>query len=120
MFKVPENHRIQTGLFGSKPNSGNNGAFKFNYKGYDISVIASDKCGWEHVSVTINRKRTPSWEIMCYVKNLFWDEDDVVIQFHPPKSQYVNNHEFCLHLWRQIGVIQCLPDSILVGLKEKI
>ena len=37
-------------------------------------------------------------------KALFWDEDDCVIQYHPPRSEYVNNHQNCLHLWRPIGV----------------
>ena len=73
---------------------------------------------WEHCSVSINRARTPSWEIMCAVKDLFWDEEDVVVQFHPKKSEYVNNHPHVLHLWRQVGKEYELPDSILVGFKD--
>ena len=37
---------------------------------------------------------------MGHVKDLFWGEEDAVLQLHPPKSEYVNNHPFCLHLWR--------------------
>jgi hypothetical protein len=40
---------------------------------------------------------------MCFVKGLFWDDEDVAIQFHPAKSEYVNFHPFALHLWRKEG-----------------
>lgn len=54
---------------------------------------------------------------MCKVKDLFWGEEDCVVQFHPPKSVYVNNHEFVLHLWRKIGSQFETPPGILVGIK---
>lgn len=57
----------------------------------------SDK--WDHVSVSL-ANRTPNWQEMCFVKELFWDDEDTVVQYHPPKSQYVNIHERVLHLWR--------------------
>jgi len=75
--------------------------------------------GWQHVSVTVEfDKRTPRWEVMCFVRDLFWDDGDWVIQFHPPKKEYVNFHPCCLHLWGYIGdgeFKQPTPDSILVG-----
>jgi hypothetical protein len=37
---------------------------------------------------------------MCHVKELFFDADECVMQLHPPKSEYVNCHQYCLHLWR--------------------
>jgi hypothetical protein len=49
---------------------------------------------------------------------MFWCEEDCVVQYHPPKSQYVNNHPFCLHLWRPIDHQLPAPDSLLVGVKE--
>ena len=84
-----------------------------------LQIIASDQCGWEHVSVTaIVRKntypRTPTWSEMCKVKDLFWDEEDVVVQFHPRKSEYVDNHKYCLHLWRKSGVDIETPPVELV------
>lgn len=54
---------------------------------------------WEHVSVSL-ATRVPTWQEMCLVKDLFWDEGETVIQFHPPKSEYVNFHKFTLHLWK--------------------
>lgn len=54
---------------------------------------------WEHVSVS-NVHRCPSWEEMCWVKELFFEDEECVIQYHPPRSQYVNCHPNVLHLWR--------------------
>ena len=44
--------------------------------------------------------RTPTWEEMCFVKNAFFEPEDIVVQIHPPLSKYVNLHPHVLHLWR--------------------
>ena len=54
---------------------------------------------WDHVSVS-KVDKPPTWEEMCYVKLLFFGDDECVVQFHPPKSQYVNLHPNVLHLWK--------------------
>lgn len=128
-MKVPNNYRVtqahvrknpQLASYASDESYGNSGAFLIPRKGkinsYFFIAIASDGAGWEHVSVSIpSEKRTPTWEEMCYIKDLFWDEDEAVVQYHPPKSKYVNNHPYCLHLWRPVGYPLPVPDSILVG-----
>ena len=48
---------------------------------------------------------------MCKVKDLFWGEEETVLQFHPRKSEYVNAHPRCLHLWKQVGVDVKLPPK---------
>jgi len=68
----------------------------------DLVVVASWGGGWEHVSVSFSH-RCPTWDEMCIVKDLFWNEDECVVQYHPPKTEYVNNHPHCLHLWKKIG-----------------
>jgi hypothetical protein len=52
---------------------------------------------------------------MCFIKDLFWDAEDVVIQYHPAKSEYVNMHENTLHLWRPVGKEIPTPPKELVG-----
>jgi hypothetical protein len=37
---------------------------------------------------------------MCWIKDLFWNDDERVVQYHPPKKDYVNVHGGTLHLWR--------------------
>ena len=96
---------------------GNNGYFSFKRLGVTYRCIASDGEAWEHVSVSLDVQRCPTWQEMCFVKSLFWDTEDCVIQFHPPESEYVNNHPFCLHLWRYIDGETPVPPSILVGYK---
>lgn len=78
-----------------------------------LKVIVSDGMGWDHVSVSLP-KRTPTWEEMCYVKDLFFDPDETVVQFHPSVEHYVNLHPNCLHLWRNQIEIQELPPIICV------
>jgi hypothetical protein len=53
---------------------------------------------------------------MCFVKDLFWDEEECVVQFHPPLSQYVKNHRYCLHLWRPTHQAIPAPPARLVGI----
>lgn len=55
--------------------------------------------GLEHVSIELYVRRLPTWEEMCEVKEIFWDDEEEVVQIHPAKSKYVNMTE-ALHLWR--------------------
>lgn len=55
--------------------------------------------GWEHVSICLYMGKKPTWEDMCEVKGIFWDDEEQVVQIHPRKSQYVNIAEV-FHLWR--------------------
>ena len=85
------------------------------------SVIYSTGAGWEHVSVAPFKKSvTPSWDDMCFIKDLFWNEDEAVIQIHPKKSDYVNNIENCLHLWRCTYKEMVLPPAILTGINKNM
>lgn len=81
-----------------------------------LRCVVSDGEGWEHVSVS-TRTRCPTWEEMCFIKNLFWNEDECTIQYHPAKEDYVNNHPFCLHIFKPIGIEFPKPPSTLVGIK---
>jgi len=102
---------------GSDDDIGNNGAFLINRdNGPSLSVIASDQCGWDHVSVSLPA-RCPTWEEMCFVKDLFFDPQEAVMQLHPPRSDYVNCHPCCLHMWRPHNRSIPLPPSLMVGPK---
>lgn len=115
MMHAPKHLMIDHPLLGI--GEGNNGFFRIKYENIILNIQSSDGLGWEHVSVSVNKRRCPTWEEMCYVKSLFWDDEDCVIQYHPPKSQYVNNCVNCLHMWRPIGVTIPMPDSSMVGIK---
>lgn len=118
-FRVPNEHRIRCGHYGSSNSYGNNGAFRVPARPGKppFFVIASDQMGWDHVSVSLP-DRCPTWQEMCRIKDLFWADGDAVMQLHPPRADWVNNHRFCLHLWRPQGTSIPLPPSIMVGIQE--
>jgi hypothetical protein len=121
-----ETGRVRTGDLASDPSWGAYGQFFVQGPcGERLCIVASgagadDKMseGWEHVSVS-TRRRPPNWTEMCFVKDLFWFEQECVIQFHPPRSEYVNNHPHCLHLWRPTKFYLPTPPSILAGMKDE-
>ena len=87
--------------------------------GMVASVIWSFDGGWEHVSVSPRKmKQVPSWDYMCKLKDIFFYDEEVVVQFHPAKSQYVNQLPNCLHLWRPIKEKLPVPPSIMVGVRD--
>lgn len=92
-----------------------NGAFKLKIKGGQYFVIASDGKGWEHISIThTNGHKMPSWNTMCELKDMFFEDYETVMQLHPAKKDYVNNHKHCLHLWRPIDKEIPLPPKMCV------
>ena len=129
-FHVPNKYRLGPGrgmpshmlALASTPADGNNGCFTVPNGKLLFIIQASDGLGWEHVSVSLQRKSTnltlhrcPTWEQMCQMKALFWDAEDIVLQFHPAESDYRNVHEFCLHLWRPIDVMFPCPPSEMIA-----
>ena len=84
-----------------------------------MTVIWSYGGGWDHVSID-GKKRMPTWDEMCQLKDMLFKEDECCVQYHPPKSEYVNNIPYGLHIWKPIaqysGVLP-IPPSLLVGIK---
>lgn len=85
----------------------------YQRQGKRMFFIASWGGGWEHVSVSHSNKN-PSWDEMCKAKEIFWNDEECVIQYHPPKLKYVNNHPHCLHLWRPVGMEIPVPPKEFV------
>ena len=93
-----------------------NGMFVVKLQGsmLDFKVLASNGDGWDHVSV-ITENRCPKWNEMCQIKDMFFEEDEVVVQYHPAKKDYINMHPNCLHLWRRQGGEVTTPPKYMVG-----
>lgn len=124
MKKAPnkdiEEYRQTTGIMASDSSYGNNGAFNIPYPRLNknqvqetLFVVASDCENWDHVSVS-TLGRCPTWNEMSHVKNLFWDAEETVIQYHPPASKYINNHPNVLHMWKPQGIDIPLPPQEFV------
>lgn len=109
-----ERYRIRNGPQASSRFDGNNGVFLIPHNGARLAVVASDGLGWDHVSVSL-ADRCPTWDEMCAVKDLFFEAEECVVQYHPPRSVYVSFCETCLHLWRPQSSDIPLPDPVLVG-----
>lgn len=111
-----EAYRVRHGRWETLPGAPF-GAFEVPYRSFRLYIIADHgaQTGWEHVSVSlIGGNRPPNWDEMCFVKSLFWADDETVLQFHPRASEYVNVHPNVLHLWRRVGVEHELPPRICV------
>ncbi len=134
-MNVPEGWRVTNHpTMGTTARDGCNGYFDLPScePGWRLAIICSDGrhgdvvgelAEWEHVSVHAYRnkgqpQRTPTWKEMSYVKGLFWDDETVVMQLHPRRSEYVNNHPHVLHLWRPKTTPIPTPPAILVGVLE--
>lgn len=83
------------------------------------SIVCSFGGGWEHVSIAPYLSRVmPTWDDMCLLKDIVWNEDEAVIQVHPAKKDYVDNKHNCLHLWRCTYMDMVLPPSCFVGMRQ--
>jgi hypothetical protein len=117
-----ERGRIMSGHYSSRAGDPH-GAFQITGpNGTSLIIMSSgtgdEAEGWEHVSVS-TRHRTPNWSEMCFVKDLFWREDECVVQYHPPKANHVNCHPHCLHLWRPLNAKIPMPPAEFVGPKSE-
>jgi len=120
MFKCPEKYRqgeFERRVYGGDGDSGNGCFIAPGPVHRDLFMIASNGGGFEHVSVHIigRDNRTPTWDEMCFVKDLFWGPEDVVLQIHPRKSEHVNHHPGTLHLWRSTEHEFITPPASFVG-----
>ena len=51
---------------------------------------------WEHVSVSVpGKKFCPSWEEMCWVKDLFWGEEETGNPVSPTKKRIREHAQPC-------------------------
>jgi hypothetical protein len=117
-MKFPEPFRITVGPMRSDKGDAF-GFFHVPYESFNLRVMASsgdEEMRWEHVSVSLPN-RCPSWKEMDHIKRMFWDDEEAVMQLHPPRSEWVNNHAYCLHLWRPLDEKLPLPPAFAVGLK---
>lgn len=80
----------------------------------ELTIMASSDFGWEHVSIS-RRNRCPNWIEVCAIKELFFGDDETVMQLHVPTSDHINDHPNCLHLWRPTHQEIPRPPGWMVG-----
>lgn len=70
-------------------------------KGPVTAIFTTENHGGKiirHVSVA-RRDRLPIWDEIKAARAAFFEDRHNVAQFLPPQAEYVNVHQFCLHLW---------------------
>ncbi len=103
-MKDPKEYSFNTPLLYGKAYK-----IKHPYTKSNLLCIASIDNGWGHVSIILEN-RNPTWDEMAYVKKIFFEPEELCIQIHPRQSQYVNLHEYCLHIWNPPLEIATLLD----------
>ncbi len=117
-MKTPEEiRRIPGLLIMMEGEDGGTGVYRREWFSKPLRIVWSNGCGWDHVSVSKPTK-CPTWEEMCEVKKAFFDAEETVIEYHPAESEYVNNHPFCLHMWKPQGIDVPTPPSWMVGIRD--
>lgn len=82
-------------------------------------VMFTKQFGWEHASISwLHKNKLPDWNIMCRLKDMFWSKDECCVQYHPAEEDYVNMHEYTLHVWKPCLETLPKPPSIMVGFKD--
>jgi len=56
---------------------------------------------WLHVSIS-HQKRMPTYDEMVYLKRHWFGNEATALEIHPPRSEHVNLHKFCRHLWTNL------------------
>jgi len=71
-------------------------------------VEYSRELGWDRVIVQLVARNAkehqhptpPTWADMCYIKDIFFNESETVVQYHASSDAHLNIHANVLHLWR--------------------
>lgn len=80
---------------------------------FPLTEIAYGECSainfndeeWEHIMLNLEEhNRCASYEEMSVLKETFWEENEIAIQVHPKKSEYINLRQYALHLWRNKSI----------------
>ena len=82
------------------------------YRVGDCTVMVGQENGLWHLSIS-NPDHYPEWDTIKFVRYSFCPEDITMAMLLPPKSEYVNLHSNCFHLW------QLREESKIVEVKKK-
>jgi hypothetical protein len=87
------------------------------FSGDGLLIIASAELiageRWWHVSLA-RPNRLPSWDDIRKVKDVFVGRQNTAVSVLPSEDNYVNHHNFCLHIWRCLDR-EIVPDMRRLG-----
>lgn len=95
------------------------GKFHIHERGIIYEVLVSQVFGWEHFSAVAIAKdkfglylRIPNPDEMDMLREKFFNEDEMTIEVHPKKDDYVNINPYALHLWRRYDTELPTPPQV--------
>lgn len=71
---------------------------------------------WDHASVSLPN-RCPNWQEMELIKRKFFHDHECAMQLHVPVEDHIDNHPYCLHIWRPVKAEIPRPPGLMVGVK---
>jgi hypothetical protein len=74
-------------------------------------IVSQQKAGW-HLSIT-HPRHLPSWEDVRDARYAFIPDDVTMALLLPPRSEYVNVHEFCLQMYE-------IPSEYIEDLQDRL
>lgn len=80
-------------------------------------MIELKSCPFCGGKATVQGKHTETYDVWAnhpVLRAMFFGEDERVMQFHPPKSEYINNYPYCLRLWKPVDTEIPHPPMICV------
>lgn len=103
---------------GPNPEPASCGVFRMTQRELKgLLIIATSAGGWDHVSVS-RKDRCPTWEEMELIKRIFFERDECAMQLHVPVKEHINNHPYCLHIWRPLYEDIPRPPAQFVGIQK--
>lgn len=121
--KLPKNlvkYRVNLPDYEQVADDSIQGAFVIPYANAELRIVSSNGAGWDHVSVSV-AGRCPTWDEMHWIRKLFFEPNETVIQIDPPEHDYVSFHRHTLHMWRnQRQVIDLPPKWMIAPIKDQI
>lgn len=107
--------RVRQGKYATEDVDGWNGQFLVPINGEIYLIMISDGMGWKHLSMSNAQKKVlPSWNTMSRAKDLFFADEDWCCQFFPAKEDYINDCEWCLHIWMPLDDELPHPSIVLI------
>jgi hypothetical protein len=114
-LRKAERWRITTGKMASDATYGWNGHFLVPLEGQIWLVRISDEMGWRHLSVSNSQNRKlPDWMVLRRLKEAFYADEEWACQYFPAREEYINDCQWCLHLWSPLNDTLPTPSFVLV------
>lgn len=90
---------------------------------YNISIIQTND--WKRIQVSLlnwwhqQLKVFPTWDEMCAIKDIFFNDDEAIIEIHPSDEYKIYEKDYTIDLWKPLNKELPLPNPDLVGKVKK-